>query len=233
MGLATAGPIIDAALQRDRRSRFLDDFDQQVQKILGFHHSAFTKDHPFAQIPLAPFTKSPPDAWVLGSSGNSAGLAGALGLGYAFSGFINPAGVAAAFSLYRKSFTPSRFGAQQPRTILGLLMSIADTDAEARRLAWPTLASMGRMRQGGLTSATPTQDEAAGELSDAQKQEPTTVVNGVIPRLIAGSPRTVASQLDYLIETTGAGLRCSSGCSEMCIRKTHGGVARGHEWVNP
>jgi alkanesulfonate monooxygenase SsuD/methylene tetrahydromethanopterin reductase-like flavin-dependent oxidoreductase (luciferase family) len=83
-------------------------------------------------------------------------------------------------------------------------MSIADTDAEARRLAWPTLASMGRMRQGGLTSATPTQDEAAAELSDAQKQEPATVVNGVIPRLIAGSPRTVASQLDYLIETTGA-----------------------------
>jgi luciferase family oxidoreductase group 1 len=51
MGRATAGPIIDAALQRDRRSRFLDDFDQQVQEILGFHHSAFTKDHPSLRSP--------------------------------------------------------------------------------------------------------------------------------------------------------------------------------------
>ena len=83
-------------------------------------------------------------------------------------------------------------------------MSIADTDAEARRLAWPTLASMVRLRRGGLTTTTPTQDEAAAELSDAQKQEPTTVVNGVIPRLIAGSARTVATQLEYLVEATGA-----------------------------
>jgi luciferase family oxidoreductase group 1 len=204
IGRATAGPIIDAALRRDRRAPLPDDFDQQVQEILGFHHAAFATDHPFSQIPLAPFTKSAPEAWVLGSSGNSAGLAGALGLGYAFSGFINPAGASTAFSLYRQSFAPSRFGAQQPRTILALLMSIADTDAEARRLAWPTLASMARLRQGGLTTTTPTQDEATAELTDAQKDEPTTVVNGVIPRLIAGSTRTVATQLEYLAETTGA-----------------------------
>jgi luciferase family oxidoreductase group 1 len=204
MGRATAGPIIDAALQRDRRAPLSDEFDQQVQEILGFHHAAFAKDHPVSQIPLAPFTKSAPEAWVLGSSGNSAGLAGALGLGYAFSGFINPAGASSAFSRYRQSFAPSPFGVQQPRTILALLMSIADTDAEARRLAWPTLASMARLGRGGLTTTTPTQYEAAAELSDAQKQEPTTVVNGVIPRLIAGSARTVATQLEYLIETTGA-----------------------------
>ncbi len=204
MGRATTGAIIDAALRRDRRAPTPDDFDQQVQEILGFHHAAFAPDHPFSQIPFAPFAKSAPEAWVLGSSGNSAGLAGALGLGYAFSGFINPEGASTAFSLYRKSFAPSPFGEQQPRTILALLMSIADTDAEARRLAWPTLASMARLRRGGLSTATPTQDEAAAELSDAQKQEPTTVVGGVIPRLIAGSSRTVATQLDYLIEATGA-----------------------------
>jgi luciferase family oxidoreductase group 1 len=204
IGRATAGPIIDGALQRDRRASRPDDFDQQVQEILGFHHAAFATGHPFSQIPLAPFTKSVPEAWVLGSSGNSACLAGALGIGYAFSGFINPAGAGSAFSLYRQSFAPSQFGAQQPRTILALLMSIADTDAEARRLAWPTLASMARLQRGGLTTTTPTQDEAAAELSDAQKQEPTTIVNGMIPRVIAGSARTVATQLDYLIETTRA-----------------------------
>jgi luciferase family oxidoreductase group 1 len=203
LGRATAGSIIDTALRQDRRAPFSDDFDQQVQEILGFHHEAFTEQHPFSQIPLAPFAKSAPETWVLGSSGNSASLAGALGLGYAFSGFINPDGASTAFSLYRQRFVSTRFAAeQQPRTILSLLLSIADTDAEARRLAWPTLASMARLRRGGLTTTTPTQDEAAAELTDAQKDEPTTIVDGVAPRLIAGSPRTVATQIERIVEAT-------------------------------
>jgi hypothetical protein len=37
---------------------------------------------------------------------------------------------------------------------------------------------------GGLTTTSPTQDEATAELTDAQKDEPTTVVNGVVPKLI-------------------------------------------------
>ncbi|MFI6692979.1 LLM class flavin-dependent oxidoreductase [Streptomyces sp. NPDC050433] len=106
--------------------------------MLAFLHHDFPADHPFQQIPLMPTVTARPDPWILGSSGSSAGLAAALGIGYSFAGFINPGGAVPALRVYRKTFKPTQYGAQTPQVMLGVAVFAADTDEEAHRMTWPT-----------------------------------------------------------------------------------------------
>ncbi|MGW0222793.1 MsnO8 family LLM class oxidoreductase [Streptomyces tendae] len=205
LGRATAGPLIDLALQRDRRSEPADDFDAQVAEVLAYYHGGFfADDHPFRQLHLPPTPEIAPETWVLGSSGNSAGLAAALGLGYAFSAFINPLATAAALRAYRKNFRPAAYGPQEPEAILSVNVAVADTDAEARRLAWPFRAFRQQLGRVGFAAATPRVAEAERLLTDAQKEEPTVIVDGRWPQQVAGSPTTVRDELEKMVAASGA-----------------------------
>ncbi|MFI6692973.1 LLM class flavin-dependent oxidoreductase [Streptomyces sp. NPDC050433] len=206
LGRATAGPLVDLALRRDRDAGPLDDFGQQVQEVLAFLHRDFPADHPFGQIPLMPTVTARPDPWVLGSSGSSAGLAATLGIGYSFAAFINPAGAVPALRAYRKAFTPTPYGAETPQVMLGVSVFASDTDEEAHQMTWPTravYASLGLGRSGG-SIIVPSVDEASRTLTTAQKDEPSRIVNGRWPRQLAGRPETVRDQLLQMIEQTGA-----------------------------
>ncbi|GGJ64667.1 MsnO8 family LLM class oxidoreductase [Streptomyces brasiliensis] len=205
LGRATAGPLIDLALQRDRRSEPADDFDSQVAEVLAYYHGGFfADDHPFLQIRLPPTPTNAPDTWVLGSSGSSAGLAAALGLGYAFSAFINPRSAATALRSYRRGFRPASYGPDQPEAILSVNVAVADTDAEARRLTWPFRAFRQQLGRVGFAAAAPRLSEAERMLTEAQKEEPTVIVDGRWPLQLAGSPSTVRDELEKMISASGA-----------------------------
>ncbi|MEV4036303.1 LLM class flavin-dependent oxidoreductase [Streptomyces umbrinus] len=204
LGRATTGPLVDIALRRDRESGHLDDFDQQVQEVLAFLHHDFPADHPFRQIDLMPTVTARPDPWILGSSGSSAGLAAALGIGYSFAGFINPGGAVPALRAYRKAFKPTPHGAGAPQVMLGVAVFAADTDEEAHRMTWPTRAIFDSLGRTGKAPAVPSIDEASRTLTTAQKDEPSRIVNGRWPRQLAGRPETVRDQLLQMIEQTGA-----------------------------
>jgi luciferase family oxidoreductase group 1 len=205
LGRATTGPLVDAALKRDRNSQLADDFGQQVQEVLAFLHRDFPTDHPFGQIQLMPTVTPRPDPWILGSSGSSAGLAAALGIGYSFAGFINPSGAVRALRAYRQAFTPTSYGAQAPQAMLGVSVFAADTDAEAHKMTWPTravYASLGRVNPGQIV--VPSIDEAARILTTSQKDAPSRIIDGHWPQQLAGSPATIRSQLEQMIEQAGA-----------------------------
>ena len=76
------------------------------------------------------------------------------------------------------------------------------------------------MRRGGLVVAMPIQDEASAELTDARKNEPTTIIGGTVPLLIAGSARAGARQLEHLAEQTGAGELIIDAASEFGERRS-------------
>ncbi|MEU5629766.1 MsnO8 family LLM class oxidoreductase [Streptomyces tendae] len=205
LGRATAAPLIDLALQRDRRSEPADDFDAQVAEILAYYHGGFfAEDHPFRQLRLPPSPANAPETWILGSSGNSAGLAAALGLGYAFSAFINPHSAAAALRAYRDNFRPAAYGPEQPEAILSVNVAVADTDAEARRLAWPFRAFWQQLGRVGFAAAAPRLAEAERMLTDAQKEEPTVILDDRWPLQLAGSPSTVRDELEKMIYASGS-----------------------------
>lgn len=200
LGRCTATPLIDYALLRDRTSRPADDFAAQVEEIVGYYHHAFDPQHPFARIDLTQGIEGTPEIWLLGSSGNSAGLAGRLGVGYVFGGHINPAMVSSALTRYRQSFVETPFGAQVSRPVLALNIVAADDEELAHRLTWPARA----LRAGGRDRPIPTLAQATAELDDVHKGQPSAVQGPVMPAQISGTPASLRAQLEPLVRATGA-----------------------------
>src|ERR1700734_4129461 len=62
------GPVEALALKRDRKTRMLDDFPEQVSELLAFLGHQFPEGHPFAGDRKSPEMPGGPDVWMLGSS---------------------------------------------------------------------------------------------------------------------------------------------------------------------
>ncbi|MEV4135199.1 MsnO8 family LLM class oxidoreductase [Dactylosporangium sp. NPDC049742] len=200
LGRSTATPLVDHALRRDRSSQPADDFPDQVHEIIGYLHKAFDCAHPFAAIDLTAGIDGVPEVWVLGSSGASAGLAARLGIGYTFGGHINPGRADCALRHYREGFTKTPFGTGAAQPMLALNIVAADDEASAHRLTWPARA----LRAGGRDRPIPTVEQARAELSASAKAQPSTIVGGIVPPQISGTPATLRAQLEPVIRASGA-----------------------------
>ncbi|MFD6856702.1 MsnO8 family LLM class oxidoreductase [Rhodococcus sp. NPDC060090] len=207
MGRATAGPVIDLALQRDRSRRIQADHGQQISETLAWLYDAFPDDHPFAGHRLMPGVPEVPQTWLLGSSPNGSVLAAGLGIGYTFAGFINPPAAAPALRHYRETFRPQGFGLDAPRGILAVNVTVGDTRDEGLHLvnsAKGFYARLGRAGRGAGQVTVPSPDEAAREMTDDQRNEPTAIVDGSWPRFVAGGPDDVRATLERMLEESGA-----------------------------
>lgn len=204
MGRATAGPVIDLALQRDREHPAQADHQQQVLEALAWLYEAFPEGHAFARHPLMPSVPHIPQTWLLGSSPNGSNLAAGLGIGYTFAGFINPAGAAPAIRNYRDTFQPQGFGLDTPRSILAVNVTVGDTDADGRHLVNSAKGFYARLGRIGGSATVPSADTGADELTEDQKAEPTRIVDGRWPRFVAGGPEQVRATLEQMIEESGA-----------------------------
>jgi len=122
------------ALARGPGALGLEHFPAQVADLVGFLHDRLPPGHPFAGVRAMPAGPSAPDIWLLGSSGESARYAAALGLGFSFAHFISADGSVEAMDAYRHAFCPSPERAA-PRAGLTVFVVCAETEAEARRLA--------------------------------------------------------------------------------------------------
>ncbi|MFF2754383.1 LLM class flavin-dependent oxidoreductase [Psychrobacillus sp. NPDC058041] len=77
-----------------------------------------------------------PEAWLLGSTGNSAIQAGRLGLGYSFAQFFQGGMTPAILEAYRTNFKPSVF-MEKPEINVTYLVTAAETKEEAEFEALP------------------------------------------------------------------------------------------------
>lgn len=71
-----------------------------------------------------------PEAWLLGSSGNSAVHAGKMGLGYSYAQFFNGTMSKAVFDAYRDNFEPSPF-MEKSKVMVSYMATVAETKEEA------------------------------------------------------------------------------------------------------
>jgi luciferase family oxidoreductase group 1 len=204
IGRATAGPMIDVALKRDRQSRSVDDYGAQLSEVIAWLHNAFPDGHPFADKPLMPSVESNPEAWLLGSSPGGAQFAAQLGIGYSFAGFINPPAAAMALQSYRRHFTPTQFGAGAPQAMLGVNVSVGETDEEGERLASSVKGYYARLRRIGGGAMVPSIEDAAREMRADERDEPTAIISGRWPRFVAGGPPRVRDTLLQMAEESGA-----------------------------
>lgn len=207
MGRATAGPVLDAALQQNRQHPAQVDHGQQVAETVAWLYEAFGEDHLFTAHPLMPSVPQVPQTWLLGSSPNGSNLAAGLGIGYTFAGFINPAGAAPALRHYRQVFQPRGFGLDSPRAILAINVAVGETTDEGLHLANSPKGFYARLTRAGRAAGAvmvPGPDEAAREMTAAEKDEPTTIVDGRWPRFVAGGPADVRASLEQMATESGA-----------------------------
>lgn len=127
LGLGRApGTDMNTARAIRRTGNLYSDFGQEVLELESyFRDTAPVHAYPAAGLDV-PF-------YILGSSTESAYLAAALGLPYAFASHFAPAMMRDAVRIYLSEFKPSSY-MRMPYVILGCNAIVADTDEEAKML---------------------------------------------------------------------------------------------------
>ena len=148
-----------------------------------------------------PKTVSAPDVWLLGSSNYSAQLAAANGLPYVFASHFAGTGTTEALALYRSGFVPSATLAA-PRTFLTVNVVVAETDAQAQRLALPQLLSMVALRTGGQLSAQRSVEQAELDVANLPPLHAALLAD-MRESWVIGSPATAGARLQALASAHG------------------------------
>jgi luciferase family oxidoreductase group 1 len=195
---AGTDPVTTFALQRDRRQAGPVDFPAQLFELAAYLNDEMPSDHPFARLTLLPGRPETPELWLLGSSPQSGIWAAEMGLPYAFADFINPNGAEIVAS-YREQFTPSR-ALDKPRVIAAVWALCAESDEEARRIAASSRMMFTLFFKGQLIQIPPI-DKALKFLAE---QPPSDDPIRGRRRVIVGSPATVRSGIEAVIEEYGA-----------------------------
>lgn len=215
-----------AALRRSERLREgADDFPQQLAELTHFLDDDFPDGHRYRRIHAVPGpvqatapggvqSKDRPQIWLLGSSGFSAQLAGALGLPFSFAHHFSAANTLPALDLYRQSFRPSAV-LDRPYAKIGVSTLAADTEEEARRQAMTGVLSMLRLRTGS-PGLVPTPQEAEAYPFSARERE---FADGMLANIVHGTADQVRDGLDALAKRTGVD-------ELMITSNTHGHEAR-------
>ena len=130
LGRAPGTDQLTAMALRGERFDTANDFPQNILKLQQY----FSAENSAAKVRALPGEGLDIPMWVLGSSTDSAQLAGLLGLPYAFASHFAPAQFLSAINLYRQTFRPSEH-LKSPYVMACVNVIAADTDAEANRLA--------------------------------------------------------------------------------------------------
>ncbi|GAB7036541.1 MULTISPECIES: LLM class flavin-dependent oxidoreductase [Catenuloplanes] len=138
--------------------------------------------------------------WILGSSaGQSARVAGALGLPFGANYHVSPATVLEAVRAYRDAFTPGML--DRPYVSVSADVVVAPTDAEARELASPYGLWVRSIRGGGGAIPFPGPAEARAHV---WSDEDRALVADRLDTQFVGAPDTVTAALRTLRDVTGA-----------------------------
>ncbi len=120
--------ITSLALRRRQDvSNEQDDFLDRFQEMLLFETKGFPANHPFARVTAMPSDVPLPPIFLLGSSGYSAELSAAVGMGFSFAHHFSDMPPEGPMLTYRNQFKPSAWR-DAPYAILGVAAIAAETE---------------------------------------------------------------------------------------------------------
>lgn len=196
LGLGRAPGTDQQTLRALRRSpAAADTFPQDVLELQAYFSEA-GRGQPVEAVPAAG-TQVP--LWILGSSLFGASLAARLGLPYAFASHFAPDLLHEALQVYRRDFQPSE-QLQKPHVMVGVNVIVADTDAEARRLATSQQLQMLDLFRGVRRLCQPPVDDIEAHWSPWEKQR----VMSMLACSVTGSQTTVHKGLQDFARETAA-----------------------------
>ncbi|WP_346775860.1 LLM class flavin-dependent oxidoreductase [Micromonospora sp. HNM0581] len=182
------------ALRRTMEGLSAEGFPQELKDLMGYFDETAT-----GRITANPGRGQRPAVWLLGSSGFSAQLAGALGLPFSFAHHFSARSTLPALALYRQSFRPSRW-LERPYAMVAVNAVCAESDEHAEWLAGPAGLSFLRLRSGRPEPLATPEEAAAYPYTDLEREFLAQRRQGQA----SGSPQTVRRQLDELLASTGA-----------------------------
>src|SRR5215831_10301537 len=192
-------PVTSYALRARQDPRVGDEFLERFQELLLLEHGGFPEGHPFRNVHAVPSDVALPPIWLLGSSGYSAELAAAFGLGFAFAHHFADYDAAGAMLDYRQRFKPTPMQ-RQPYAILATAAIAADSDAEAERIAASAQLHYVRRAQGEYLPLESPEAAAAYPYTAVDRER----MARQRARLTVGSALTVKDRLLALAEATRA-----------------------------
>ncbi|WP_204003044.1 LLM class flavin-dependent oxidoreductase [Micromonospora lutea] len=182
------------ALRRTMEGLSAEGFPRELNDLMGYFDEAGS-----GRITATPGRGQRPAVWLLGSSGFSAQLAGALGLPFSFAHHFSAQNTLPALALYRQSFRPSRW-LERPYAMVAVNAVCADSDERAEWLAGPAGLSFLRLRSGRPEPLATPDEAAAYPYTEFEREFLAQRQQGQA----CGSPETVRRQLSELLASTGA-----------------------------
>jgi luciferase family oxidoreductase group 1 len=192
-------PVTSYALRARQEPREGDDFLERFQELLLLERGGFPENHPFRKVHAVPADVALPPIWLLGSSGYSAELAAAVGMGFAFAHHFANYDATSAMLSYREHFKPSAT-LKEPYAILGVAVIAADSDSEADRIASSADLHYARRAKGEYAPLASPDEAAAYPYAPIDRERIPRQRN----RLIVGGVETIKKRLLPLIEATRA-----------------------------
>jgi luciferase family oxidoreductase group 1 len=192
-------PVTSYALRRRQDQREGDDFLERFQELLLLEGGSFPEQHPFRNVHAVPADVALPPIWLLGSSGYSAELAAAVGMGFAFAHHFAEHDADSAMLTYRARFKPSQT-LPEPYAILAVAAIAADTDAEAERIATSADLHFARRAKGEYLPLASPAEAADYPYAPIDRER----IARHRQRLIVGSADNVKGRLHALAEATRA-----------------------------
>ena len=176
-----------------------------------------------------PGTGANVEPWILGSSaGESAEVAGRLGVRFAASYHISPATALEAAEAYRKAFVPSR-DLDHPYLAVSADVVVGPDDESARSLAAGYGLWVRSIRKGEGAIPFPGPAEAGRHTWDGNDR---TLVADRVDTQFVGSPRTVARELMRLQEATDADELIVTTITHSHADRTRSFSPLAEEWFN-
>jgi len=192
-------PVTSYALRRRQDAREGDDFLERFQELVLLERGGFPAEHPFRNVHAMPADVALPPIWLLGSSGYSAELAAAVGMGFAFAHHFAEHDAASAMLSYRAHFKPSA-ALPEPRAILAVAAIAADSEAEAERIASSADLHFVRRAKGEFAPLASPEEAVAFPYAPVDRQR----IARQRERLVVGSADQVKERLVAMVEVTRA-----------------------------
>lgn len=168
-------------------------FPQDVKTLQTF----FSADNRNAKVRAIPGEGLDIPIWILGSSTDSAYLAAAMGLPYAFASHFAPTHFNEAITIYRKNFKPSA-QLQKPYVLACVNVVAADTDEEANLL----VTSLKRLFLGIITGQRKLLQPPA-DLGSSWGPQEEAATQQMLAYSFIGSPEKIKTELKVFLQRTG------------------------------
>lgn len=193
LGRAPGTDQVTAMAIRGNNIQSAHDFPQDIIKLQTY----FSAANVHAKVRAVPGEGLDIPIYILGSSTESARLAAALGLPYAFASHFAPAQFMAAIQLYRQNFKPSAV-LKEPYIIACVNVVAADTDAQATYL----FSSVQQFFRGVVTGQRQLLQPPVEDINEVWTPYEEEAVSQMISCTFVGSPGTIAADLEEFLEET-------------------------------